>query len=82
MQPFKISDEILKQTTNCPRNFQCLTNENWETCIIESYVQRNMLLIKEKAHEDCPYIRSFGYSYIINICSCPTRYEIYRRYNI
>ena len=80
----EISDKTLKQTTKCLRNFQCLTSESREMCLIDSHLQENVLLIKERAHTktDCSYMRVFGYSYTVYVCTCPTRREIYERYNM
>jgi hypothetical protein len=32
---YQVSDAIKKQTTRCLYDFECLTNDNWETCSIE-----------------------------------------------
>lgn len=77
---FTISNKTLEQTTECQRNFQCLT-ENRNMCLIERPVNGRGLFIKERVNsiENCPYIESSEYAFI---CNCPTRYEIYMRYNI
>jgi hypothetical protein len=75
-----ISNETLEQTTECQRNFQCLT-ENRNMCLIDRPVNGRGLFIKERVSsiENCPYIESSEYAFI---CNCPTRHEIYMRYNI
>ena len=80
--PLQISDETLAQTTRCPHNFQCLTADTKDMCKIESHIQGNVLHIKKCVHVHCPYKKTFGYSYIVETCTCPTRCEIYKHYKI
>ena len=77
--PLRISDETLKQTTHCQRNFHCLTN-NGNMCLIDKPISERGLLIKEifSNNENCPYIESSENAFI---CNCPTRNEVYMRYN-
>ena len=78
--PLTISDETLQQTTKCQNNFHCLT-DNGSMCLIEKPINAKGLFIKERVNKDenCPYIESSEYAFI---CNCPTRYEIYMRYNL
>ena len=77
---YQITDKTKKQSTKCPYNFECLSNDDWNTCIIERELYSNGLDIKNKANKAfCPYSMSFGFS--MYVCQCPTRYEIYNRYN-
>jgi hypothetical protein len=80
-ETFQISEEILSQTTKCPKNFQCLTNRQTTMCSIDGVIDKyNGLFISKKTRRNCPYLTLFGYySYI---CTCPTRREIYIRYKI
>jgi hypothetical protein len=78
---YQIGDEIKKQTTRCLYDFECLTNENWETCSIDRYYPENGLGITNKCQKsDCRYSMPFGLTY--NFCHCPVRCEIYQRYKI
>ena len=78
--PLTISDEALKQTTKCQQKFHCLTN-NGNMCLIDKPINGRGLFIEERSHnnENCPYLGSSDYAFI---CNCPTRYEIYMRYNM
>ena len=35
MKVFEIKAETIKQTKKCLYDFDCLKNDNWNTCIIE-----------------------------------------------
>ena len=77
---YQVSDKAKKQTTKCYYNFTCLNNGTWDTCSIERDLQEAFLAIKTKSDKiTCPYCFPFGFSYY---CTCPTRREIYQRYNI
>jgi hypothetical protein len=80
---FQISDEIINQTTRCLYDFECLTNDNWETCFIDRYDPKNGPRVADKCHKKsdcCCYSMPFGLRY--NFCHCPVRREIYQRYKI
>ncbi len=82
MWPLHINEEILNKTTKCPRNFQCLTDENINMCLIEKDITGDVLFINKRKHINCPYMVRVGHAYISHICTCPTRKEIYINYNI
>jgi hypothetical protein len=76
----QVRKETIDHTTKCPRNYLCLTSNNRDMCLIDRPVSDEGLFIKGRVkHENCPYYIEFEYSYI---CDCPTRHEIYQRYNI
>lgn len=76
----QVSDETLKLTTKCMRNFECLTSNKRNFCSVERPIKGGGIFIKEKARETCSYVMPFGFSSFI--CNCPTRREIYDRYSI
>lgn len=76
----QVSDETLKLTTKCMRNFECLTAETRNICSVERPIKGGGIFIKEKIRETCNYLMPFGFS--SSICNCPTRREIYDRYSI
>ncbi len=76
---YKISDEILKNTTLCPNKFQCLKASTIDVCNINKAINEEVLFIDRKKGRYCPYIIPFGYSYI---CVCPTHRELYKLYKI
>ncbi len=73
-----ISDETLKKTDQCTSNFQCLTEPNYPRCTVDRLIEDNGVFIKNRGDISCPYLISFGYSFI---CNCPVRYEIFKQYN-
>jgi hypothetical protein len=78
---YQVSDEIKKQTTRCLYDFECLTNDNWETCSIDRHYPGNGLGIKDKCQKsNCGYFMPFGLTYYF--CHCPVRREIYSRYKM
>ncbi len=76
---FQIDEEILRQTTECQHNFKCLDTGDCPGCEAESKIGDGHVFVKMNENQICPYKMSFGPAYI---CSCPTRCEIYRKYNI
>jgi hypothetical protein len=61
---YQISEGTKKQTTRCPHNFECLSNNEWDTCLIESALFESGLIIKDKCKKSyCPYFKKLGYSY-------------------
>lgn len=75
----KISDEILKKTTRCTKDFSCLSGETGELCKVESCIENKIHFIKCIKYEPCQYRMTFGYSFV---CTCPTRKELYNLYRI
>jgi len=77
----EVSEETLKQTTKCQLDFKCLTG-NRNMCLIDRPVNGNGLFIKERRDnmQNCPYSEFSELS--AYVCNCPTRYEIYTRYNM
>jgi hypothetical protein len=73
-----ISEDILKKTDNCKKDFACLSSNKESTCNVESVLNEGMKIVKCK-DTSCSYSSSYGYS---NICNCPTRNEIYNKYNL
>ena len=73
----RIAESILKSTDRCLKNFACLTDREC-LCEISQYLNSNHI-IKYDKNKPCRYKVSMGNTII---CSCPTRKEIYYRYNI
>jgi hypothetical protein len=74
---YLISEETLKSTTKCQFDFACLEGNGFPKCVVDYSVKNNGVFIKQENDQRCPYKMAFGYSYI---CYCPTRYEIYEKY--
>ena len=75
---FDIDTDVLSQTTECTRDFACLSG-NTQLCQVENCVNNKVHFIQCNHDTKCNYQISFGYSYI---CTCPTRKEIYNRYGL
>jgi hypothetical protein len=75
----EITEKIIKETTKCVKNFECLKNEN-HTCITSKGIRSidSKLLFVECNDGPCNYKLNFGYS---KICNCPVRIEIFDKYN-
>jgi hypothetical protein len=75
----KIEKEILDKTVKCTKDFDCLKNEKHIYCKVERVIDNKIDFIKCKEKTLCNYKLAFGYS---NICTCPTRIEIYNKYRL
>ncbi len=77
---FNIATQVLKETTRCPNNFSCLLNGQTGDpveCEVQWAGAKDVLFVKSKKLLACPYRFVFGEGYI---CTCPTRYAIYKKY--
>jgi hypothetical protein len=78
---YQVNDETKKQTTKCRYGFECLGNDDWNTCTIKQDLHSSGLIIKDKCDKvHCAYSMQFGSS--MYLCSCPARREIYQRYKV
>ena len=78
---YQISEDTKKLTTKCLYDFECLKNDNWDTCSIERSYPKNGLAMKNKCQKSkCSYSMLYGFSSYF--CHFPIRREIYHRYNI
>lgn len=77
--PIKISEEVLKNTTKCIKDFSCLRKDREDLCKIESCIENKIYFIKCLSDEPCQYKATFGYSLV---CTCPTRKELYNLYKM
>lgn len=81
----KIDADVLKKTTHCEKNFECL-DELKSTCHIrknclkkaECYISDDFFVVK-CTEIGCNYYNNFG-GYCT--CNCPTRLEIYKKYSL
>ena len=60
----------------CDKNFSC--TESNPCCKVQSCVA-NSIIFLEKLERCCNYYQEFGYS---NVCKCPVRSEIYKKYKL
>ena len=73
-----INEGTLKSTDRCLKNFACLKDREC-LCEISQCTNGNDLVIKYERNKPCKYKVSMGNTIL---CSCPTRKELYGRYNI
>ena len=77
MDKFEIDIFVLRKTTNCDRDFKCLSGDNSCMCEVIDVGKVATVKIKSKPDSPCPYCFSFNKSHF---CLCPTRNEIYKQY--
>jgi hypothetical protein len=72
----EITDQTIKETTKCSRDFECLKNEN-HFCLgnVVNCVAGEVHFVS--CTGNCRYKIRFGVS---SFCSCPTRKAIYNKY--
>ena len=76
----QVNDDILNKT-KCLYDFECLVNDNCNTCTIDRELHGNGLEIKDKCDKNyCSYSMIFGS--LTYFCHCPVRREIYQRYKV
>ena len=74
-----ISEDALKNTTRCEKEFSCLSGDSECLCKVEYCVDDSVLFVGGRVNSTCRYQMSFGDRII---CSCPIRKEIYKRWKI
>ena len=75
----KIGKEILQRTTKCAKDYACINNDKHILCQVEEF-HKDYYILKCLNDSECFYQMPFGYSH--QICTCPTRGEIYNKYRI
>lgn len=73
----EIAPEIIEDTKHCRWDFQCLNEHGKLFCSVEEVVAGDVLFIKCKGSIICDYLMPHGDR---NICLCPIRKELYRKY--
>jgi hypothetical protein len=76
---FKVNAETLKQTTKCEKDHKCLS-DNPNLCPIGPPTANSTYVKCNDGNQPCDY--SVPFLGIGRVCTCPTRLEIYARYNI
>ena len=75
---FSIDESILNATLKCKDSFACINGGKDCFCEAEQMVSDKVLFVKPNKNIACSYMKYFGDSLY---CTCPTRMEIYRKYN-
>jgi hypothetical protein len=76
---FSISDAIKQSTTDCEKGFLCLEGNIENLCKVKENVEGKILFIECIHKKSCYYMVPFGHSCL---CDCPTRKELFNKYNI
>ena len=77
---YTVAPEIIAKTIWCKKEFSCLQEgscENCAKCGIVGENAINALFLRSRESSGCPYYFDFESGYV---CTCPTRYAIYKRY--
>ena len=74
-----ISEDILKQTNRCDKNFICLSDGGEHLCKVVSFINDEVCFVEFSKGKICDNKMPFGNS-IMRICH--TRKAIYRQYGI
>jgi hypothetical protein len=73
----EIDEEIINKATKCNKHFACLNDKGHSCCKVVHIIQDSLCFIDPDKWQHCNYYTAFGYS---DICNCPVRVEIYRKY--
>ena len=77
--PWEVDEAVRQRTTKCQFNFKCLEEDSCPGCQVKSALSKGPVFVDLKyKNNNCAYVMPFGNSYI---CTCPTRYELYSKYN-
>jgi len=76
---FKIDKAVLHKTTDCIYNFTCLTGDKTCLCDVVDSNGEDIVELKTKPSISCQYCVSLEST---SYCTCPTRVELYHRYNM
>ncbi len=74
----EIEKAILDKTTGCNKDFDCIKNNNIY-CTVTRNVNNEVIFVECSEKKFCNYKMDFGG---LNICNCPTRKEIFRKYGL
>lgn len=77
MTALLISPDAIEQTTRCDKDFACLESSEHPLCKSQYCVDCKVLFIYPPTDSNCAYPVTFGSG---DVCTCPVRKEIYRKY--
>lgn len=77
---FEIDDDILARASECRLDFVCLKDLTSCLCKIEHNLDDAVLFVEYSQRYDCPYrMKCWG---SLNVCTCPVRTAICRKYGV
>lgn len=76
----EIEEKVIKNTTKCRYNMECLINKN-HFCLQTEVIRtvNNNILFVVCSHNECNYKVNFG---CLIVCTCSVRNEIFDKYNL
>lgn len=72
-----INKKTIEKTTKCLFRFNCFSDKTYPRCTAENPIAEHGLFVRFTEPTSCHYKMSFGNGFI---CTCPTRYEIFKLY--
>jgi hypothetical protein len=75
----KVDKAVLHKTTDCIYDFTCLAGDKTCLCEVVDSNGEDIVEIKTKCSLPCKYCVSLESA---SYCTCPTRVEVYKRYNM
>jgi hypothetical protein len=75
---YSISEDIISKTNKCTRDLECLNGKKCH-CDVVRTVNDQVAIIKFIKTPLCNYHTEFGNT---DICSCPVRVELARKYGV
>ncbi len=77
-QIFEVGKDILDKTIECKKDKACLCDSKI-MCEVEDYIPDEIIFVYCDSYrrKNCKYHLSFGGA---DLCGCPTRIEIFRKY--
>jgi hypothetical protein len=74
-----IDNSVLNDTTSCERTYACLKGKEHIYCKVKEIVVDKIHFISCLNKSYCNYKVDFGLS---QVCSCPTRIEIFKKHKL
>lgn len=74
-----IREDVKQKSTECKKGFSCLSAARTDLCIVLSCFDCDIHFIHCLNTEACSYQHKIGERFY---CDCPTRKELYKKYNI
>ncbi len=74
-----IDTKIIRETTKCSFDFQCLDEGGKPHCKVEHFIAKDVIFVKRPFRLKCDYNLRYRSS---QMCKCPTRVALYRKYKI
>jgi hypothetical protein len=75
-----ISKEVIKKTTNCKRNFICLSGTPEQiNCKVIDCINNKVHFVECKNNIACSYKMAYGNSLL---CNCPVRKELFTNFKL